>query len=112
MPDPASTLGDLEDLLAVPADAWPRALAPYGVTQPECEGVEAAQGALRQALADGGTHHDVLGRMRRSLHDSLLADPARRTALGVLEVARAASRRRLALALSQFAAHAAGPRSS
>lgn len=98
MPDPDSALRDLERLLDVPCADWDRDLAGRGLGL-DCDGVAAGQEALRQALAQGGTSYDVLGRMRTAVDAAHLSARRRLIALAVVDVARAASRRRLALAV-------------
>ena len=98
MPDPASGLRDIEQLLDVPCPEWSADLACRGV-ELDCEGIAAGQAALRDALATGGTYHDVLARVGRGLESARLSAKRRLIALAVVDVARAASRRRLALAL-------------
>lgn len=109
MPDPRSTLQDLERLAGRTCMEWRDDLAGHGV-ELDCDGVAAAQAALREALAAGGTHHDVLGRLPPKL--SALALPARRrrAALAAVEVARSRCRGRLLVAFAAFgAAGPAGP---
>jgi len=101
MPDPASALRELESFLQVPCTEWAGDLASRGV-ELDCEGVAAGQAALRQALEHGGTHHDVLGRVRGLIDAARLSARRRLAALAVAEVAGAASRRRLWAAFAQF----------
>jgi hypothetical protein len=103
MPDPASGLQDIERLLDVPCPEWSADLACRGV-ELDCAGIEHAQAALRDALAKGGTHHDVLARVGRALGAARLSAKRRLIALAVVDVARTASRRRLALAFAHAAA--------
>ncbi|MEA3165398.1 MAG: hypothetical protein QOJ26_250 [Thermoplasmata archaeon] len=101
MPDPASTLRDLEQLVDVPCAEWSGDLAGRGM-ELDCEGVAAGQAALRQALAEGGTHHDVLGRLRRQVESARLSAKRRLIALAVVDIARSTARQRLALALGHL----------
>ena len=98
MPDPASGLRDIEQLLDVPCSGWACHMEPRGV-ELDCDGVAAGQAALRAALAGGGTYHDVLGRTQVVLKTATLASRQRTVALAVLDVARAQSRRRLTAAV-------------
>lgn len=101
MPDPATALQDLERLLDVPCPEWSASLAGIGVAV-DCQGIADGQAALRQALAQGGTYHDVLGRLRHAIEGAALPAHRRLIALAVADVARAAPRRRIALALAQL----------
>ncbi|MHB1260590.1 MAG: hypothetical protein ACYC2H_02615 [Thermoplasmatota archaeon] len=101
MLDPATALRDLEALTSLPCEGWSEDLAGRGI-ELDCGGVAAGQEALRHALAGGGTHHDVLGRMRRAVESAKLSARRRLVALTVAEVATAAARRRVALALAQL----------
>jgi hypothetical protein len=103
MLEPATALRDLEALVDVPCPEWSQDLAGRGVDL-DCAGVAAGQDALRQALAGGGTHHDVLGRMRRVLEATRMSAKRRLAALAVVDVAFATSRRRVVLALSHLGA--------
>jgi hypothetical protein len=105
MLDPATALRDLEALVDLPCPDWSQDLATRGVDL-DCGGVVAGQTALREALAGGGTHHDVLGRMRRVLGSTRMSAKRRLAALAVADVAGAASRQRIALALANLAAPA------
>lgn len=107
MPDPATALRDLEALLEVPCQGWGADLAGRGV-ELDCDGVAVGQAALREALAGGGTHHDVLGRMGRAIAAARLSARRRLTALAVVDVARATTRRRLLDAMAAFAAPGVG----
>lgn len=106
MPDPAAGLHDLEQLLDLPCQEWGQPMAERGIDL-DCVGIADGQSALRQALAGGGTYHDVIGRLRRALEASALPSHRRVIALAVADVARAAPRRRLALALGQLGGAAA-----
>jgi hypothetical protein len=110
MPDPRSSLDDLERLAGRTCTEWQDDLAGHGV-ELDCEGVAAGQAALRQALAGGGTHHDVLGRLRPALAGLRLPARLRVAALAVGDVARSRARGRLLLAVSGFG-EAASPAAS
>ena len=107
MPDPATALQDLQSLLDVPCPEWGQDLACRGV-ELDCQGVADGQAALREALAGGGTYHDVLGRLGRSIEAAALPKRRRLIALAVADVARATPRRRIAQAMRGLAAAAAG----
>lgn len=102
MPDPASAMHDLERLLDLPCPEWTADMACRGVEM-DCQGVAEGQHALRQALAGGGTYHDVLGRLGRAIEAAALPAKRRLIALAVADVARAQSRARVGLALRQLA---------
>ena len=106
MLDPASALRDLERLLDVPCQDWQADLAARGL-ELDCEGVAEGQAALRDALSQGGTHHDVLGRLRAHVDARRLSDKRRLAALAVADAAGSASRHRLWLAVSQLGIGAA-----
>lgn len=108
MLDPATALRDLEALTALPCAGWSEDLAGRGM-ELDCAGVAAGQQALRLALAGGGTHHDVLGRMRRAVEAARLSARRRLVALAVAEVATAAARRRVALAMAQLGGPSPNP---
>lgn len=101
MLDPATALRDLEALTSLPCEGWSEDLAGRGM-ELDCEGVAVGQQALRHALAEGGTHHDVLGRMRRAVAAARLSARRRLVVLAVAEVATAATRRRVALAMAHL----------
>lgn len=103
MPDPASGLKDIERLLDVPCPDWSADLACRGV-ELDCEGIVAGKAALREALATGGTYHDVLARVGRALEAARLSAQKRLIALAVVDVARAAARHRLASAVAYASA--------
>lgn len=94
MLDPTTVLRDLEKLAAQPCPEWTADLKGRGV-ELDCEAVAAGQACLREALAGGGTHHDVLGRLGVVLQTSKLSARKRLVALAVADVARANSRRSL-----------------
>lgn len=102
MPDPASAMHDLERLLDLPCPEWTADMACRGV-ELDCQGVADGQQALRQALAGGGTYHDVLGRLGHAIEAAGLPAKRRLIALAVVDVARAQSRARISLALRQLA---------
>src|SRR5688572_1618377 len=89
MPDPATGLKDLERLLDMPCPEWSADLACRGV-EVDCDGIAAGQAALRESLASGGTHHDVLARVARTVATARLPAKRRLIALAVVDVARAA----------------------
>lgn len=111
MPDPATGLKDIERLLDVPCPEWSADLACRGIDL-DCEGIAAGQAALREALASGGTHHDVLARVARALGAARLSAQRRLIALAVVDVARAASRQRLAMALANVGGPAGARRAA
>lgn len=106
MPDPRSSLQDLEHLAGRTCTEWQDDLAGHGV-ELDCAGVAAGQAVLREALAGGGTHHDVLGRMRPALAALRLPAGRRMAALAVGDVARSRARGRLLLAVAAFGEPAA-----
>lgn len=101
MPDPASSLRDLERLLDVPCAGWKGDFAGRGV-ELDCDGVAVGQAALREALAGGGTHHDVLGRLGRLAGTAKVSARRRPAVLAVVDIARQATRRPLAMAVFGF----------
>jgi hypothetical protein len=106
MPDPWSSMRDLEQLAGRPCADWGEDLAGRGV-ELDCDGVAAGQAALREALAAGGTHHDVLGRLSAAMAALGLSARRRLAALAVADVARSRCRGRLVLAVAAAGAASA-----
>lgn len=104
MLDPRTALQELQRLSDAPCAEWQAASGRRDVGCPE---LAAAQGSLRAALAAGGTHHDVLGRLGRTAAEPGLPGPVRAATLAVMASGRAASLRPVEMALRQMGAASA-----
>jgi hypothetical protein len=96
MHDPLAALDELRHLADLPCAEWQQDAARPDI---DCNDVAAAQGKLREALEAGGTHHDVLARVGQSVAPGSVPVRLRVAALAMTDHARAASLRRLALAI-------------